>query len=297
VLAAVAGVLAGGSGSKGKAAAAFTNSASAGPLELAFPAGWQRMAAPPQIPGLAFANPLVLAPPSPPGARLDAGTVAAGGPTLLPAALLALLPAPPGPGAPVRIGGLQALRYRGLTPRGLAGPLTVYVVPTTQGVLTLACAPGSATATAFAAQCDQVVATAKVVGATPFPLGPSPTYAAALRTALAGLAAARRPAEARLAAATSAGAQASADRDLSAAYTRASRQVAAASGNPLVTAAGGQVSAALAAIARAYQSSAAAAVRVDQAGYAAGGRAVAAAGAAAARALAGLAALGYKVSG
>jgi hypothetical protein len=293
VAAAVAGILVGGSGSSGTAGPAFTSSASVGPLELAFPAGWQRLQTPPQIPGLRFANPLVLAPPAPPAARLDAGTVAATGPTLLPAAFLALLPGPPS-GIPVRIGTLEALRYSGLQPRGLAGPLTVYVVPTTQGVLTLACAPG---APAFAAACDRVVATAKLVGASAYPLGSSPAFAGQLTAALARLAAARRTGEAHLSRAGTAAAQAAADRELAAAYTRAAREVAAAAANPLVVAAAGQIAAALTAIARAYQSSASAAAANDRAGYAAAGRALAAAGPAAGRAIAGLRALGYTLSG
>ncbi len=292
VAAAVAGVLVGGSGASGPAGPAFTSSASVGPLELAFPAGWQRLQTPPQIPGLRFANPLVLAPPAPPSARLDAGTVAATGPTLLPAAFLALLPTPPPPGAPVRIGSLEALRYSGLSPRGLAGPLTVYVVPTTQGVLTLACAPA-----AFAAACDRVVATAKLVGASAFPLGPSPAFAGQLKAALARLAAARRTGEAHLSAAGTAAAQAAADRELAAGYARAAREVAAAAANPLVAAAAGQIAAALTAISRAYASSASAAAANDQAAYAAAARALAAAGPAAGRAIAGLRALGYTLSG
>ncbi len=294
VAAAVAGVLLGGSGSSGPAGTAFTSSASVGPLELAFPAGWQRLQTPPQIPGLRFANPLVLAPPAPPVARLDAGTLAATGPTLLAAPFLALLPTPPPPGTPVRIGTLEALRYSGLQPRGLAGPLTVYVVPTNQGVLTLACAPGDP---AFAAACDRVVATAKLVGATAYPLGPSPVFAGQLKAALARLAAARRTGEGHLSAAGTAAAQAAADRELAAAYTRAAREVAAAAANPLVAAAAGQIAAALTGVARAYQRSGSAAAAHDQAAYASAGRALAAAGPAAGRAIAGLRALGYTLSG
>jgi hypothetical protein len=294
VAALVAGILLGGSGSAGPAGPALTGSASVGPLELAFPPGWQRLQTPAQIPGLRFANPLVLAPPAPPAARLDAGTVAATGPTLLPAAFLVLLPTPPPSGTPVRIGSLEALRYSGLQPRGLAGPLTVYVVPTTQGVLTLACAPGTPV---FAAACDRVVATAKLVGASAYPLGPSPAFAGQLKAALARLAAARRTGEAHLSGAATAAAQAAADRELAAAYTRAAREVAAVAANPLVAAAAGQIAAALTAIARAYQSSASAAAANDRAGYAAAGRALAAAGPAAGRAIAALRALGYTLSG
>ncbi|MEA2266657.1 MAG: hypothetical protein QOE27_2240, partial [Solirubrobacteraceae bacterium] len=211
--AAAAGLLLGGSGSSGGGKAPFTNSASVGPLELGFPAAWQRTQEAPQVPGLGLRNPLVLASPQPGTGRLEAGTVAATGPTLLPPALLALLAARPA-GEPVRIGALQALRYAGLSPRGLPGGVTLYVSPTSQGVLTLACRPGSAPGATFGADCARVAATARLVGARPYPLGASPVFARQLEAAFTRLSGARRTGQAHLRAAASAAAQAAADREL-----------------------------------------------------------------------------------
>jgi hypothetical protein len=299
VVAAVAGLLVGGSGSgNGRAPAALVNSASAGPLELAFPAAWQRIQAQPQIPGLDLTNSLVLGPRAAAPGRLEAGVVAgAVGPTLLPAAFLARLPAAPAPGDPVRIGSLPALRYAGLRPRGGDGALTLYAVATSQGVLALACRSAPAAPAAFAADCARVVATAKLVGAAAYPPGPSPAYAGALAATVARLAAGRRGAEARLAAASTAAAQSAADRTLAAAYARAAGEVTAASGSPLVSQAGGRIAAALAALARAYARAGSAAAAGDAAGYRAAAGAVRRAGPEAAAAFAGLRALGYRVSG
>ncbi len=299
VAAAAIGAVVGGSGSSGPTAPApLANSASVGPLELSFPSGWQRLQVQPAVPGLTFANAVVLAP-SAGASRLEAGTVAATGPTLLPASLLRLLPAPAPVGQPVRLGGggLEALRYVGLRPRGLAGAVTLYVVPTSQGVLTLACRPGAAPAAAFDADCARVVASARVVGASAYPLGPNARFAAQVQAALARLAAARRVAESRLAGATTSGAQAGADRALAAAYAAAGRAVAATATNPLVAQAAAQIAAGLGAVARAYTSSATAAAANDKSGYAAAGRALTSAGADAARAIAGLRTLGYKLGG
>ena len=51
---------------------------------------------------------------------------------------------------------LQAWRYPGLRPVGVARELTVYTVPTSAGVATVACAAPPASAAALAAQCDAI---------------------------------------------------------------------------------------------------------------------------------------------
>ncbi len=47
---------------------------------------------------------------------------------------------------PVRLGAYQAYRYSGLSVHGLAAPLTLYTVPTTGGVVTIACLGSAAAA-------------------------------------------------------------------------------------------------------------------------------------------------------
>ena len=121
VLALVAGLLLGG-GSSGSGTA-FTDSASAGYVELSFPSSWQRLGSAPTVPGLTFSQPLALSTGPAAGAsgtysassgqRLLAGEVDASGPSLLPAAFTATLDrALPKP-EPVRLGAYQAYRYRG----------------------------------------------------------------------------------------------------------------------------------------------------------------------------------------
>ena len=79
---------------------------------------------------------------------------------------------------PVKLGAYEAYRYSGLSVHGLASPLTLYTVPTTGGVVTIACL-GSAAA-ASGSQCAQIAATLKLNGTTAFGLAPSQQYASAL---------------------------------------------------------------------------------------------------------------------
>ncbi len=139
-------------------------------------------------PGLAFSQPLALAPSSSAagGSPVSAWSPARcqrPGPSLLPAgftaALAGALPRP----EPVQLGTLQAYRYSGLSVHGLAGPLTLYAVPTAGGVATVACllvSPPPPPPPPPSAQCAQIAATLKLNGTTAFGLAPSPQYAAAL---------------------------------------------------------------------------------------------------------------------
>jgi hypothetical protein len=297
VLAAVVGfLLGGGSGGSGEA---FSDSASAGSIELSFPAGWQHLASVPAIPGLALSQPLALAQGG--GAtgasaqRLVAGGVSAAGPSLLPgafaAALNGALPRP----EPVQLGTLQAYRYSGLSLHGLPGSLTLYAVPTSSGVATVACLSPSAAAPAT--QCAQIAATLKLNGATPFGLGPSTQYASALGTTLATLHSAADAGTARLRAASNASAQAAAAAQLAAAYSAASRALGRLSVSPAVQSVNASIAGSLAAIGRDYASLAAAARAGDEAVYARAQRAIAGDRARAASALAALRQAGYSVTG
>jgi hypothetical protein len=295
VLAAVVGfLLGGGSGGGGET---FSDSASAGYLELSFPPSWQRIASAPAIPGLAFSQPLALAASASAGAgtaaqRLVAGEVSAAGPSLLPAGFTAALTGGALPHRePVRLGTLQAYRYPGLSVRGLAGPLTLYVVPTAGGVATVACLSASA------AQCTQIAATLKLNGTTAFGLAPSARYAAAVGRAFAALRAATAAGTARLSAASSASAQAAAATQLAAAYSSASSALGRLTVSPAVRSANTSLAAALAAIGRDYTALAAAARAGDEAAYAQAQHALGADRASAASALRALGQAGYAVSG
>ena len=114
---------------------------------------------------------------------------------------------------------LQAYRYKTLRPRGLDDAVTIFTVPTSAGIATLACVdPG--------ADCEAIADTLKLKAGTAFPVGPSKEYAAAARQG------ARRPgqeglvrARARSQGAKTPKAQASAAAGLASAYKAASTAV------------------------------------------------------------------------
>ncbi len=304
VLALLAGLLLGGS--SGSSGTAFNDSASAGYVELSFPSSWQRLGSPPTVPGLTISQPLALSTGSAAGAssgysaassqRLLAGEVAAAsGPSLLPAAFTTTvngtLPHP----APVKLGAYEAYRYSGLSVRGLASPLTLYTVPTTGGVVTIACL-GSAAA-ASGSQCAQIAATLKLNGTTAFALSPSQQYASALGSTFGTLNSAVNRSGTRLRAASSAAAQAAAAAQLAAAYTTASRALVKLSVSPAVQSANASLAASLAALSRDYAALAAAARAGNEAAYARAQRAIGSDGSRMASALTALRQAGYTVSG
>lgn len=300
VLAAVVGLLLGGG--SGSSSATFGNSASAGNIELSFPASWQHLASAPAIPGLTFSQPLALVQGGGGGggaagsgsARLLAGQVSASGASLLPSAFAASLSgALPRPES-VRLGKLQALRYSGLLVRGLNAPLTLYTVPTAGGVVTIACL--GSTASGPATQCAQIAATLKLSGTTAFGLAPSASYAAALGHTFGSLRSAVATGAAQLSAASSASAQAAAAAQLATAYGAASRALAGLAVSPAVKDANANLASSLAALGRGYAALAAAARAGDDAAYAQAQQAIRGARAGTAKALAALRQAGYVVS-
>ncbi len=302
VLALIAGLLLGGS--SGSSGTAFTDSASSGYVELSFPSSWRRLGSAPTIPGLTFSQPLALSTGSAAGAShtyaaagqpLLAGEVGASGPALLPAAFTAALNGtPPHPEA-VRLGAYEAYRYSGLSVHGLASPLTLYTVPTTGGVVTIACV--GSTAAASGSQCAQIAATLKLNGTTAFGLAPSPQYASALRSTFGTLNSPVNAGTARLHAASSAAAQAAAAAQLAAAYTTASRALGRLSVSPAAQSLNANLAASLAALSRDYAALASAARAGNEAAYAQAQRAIGSDGARTTSALTALRQAGYTVSG
>jgi hypothetical protein len=291
-VAATAGFLTGGSGSGD--GAEFTSSASAGPLAVSFPDGWRRTTEAPGLPGMRFSDPIVLEPRDPAGARAAAGMVRGSGPTLLPASFRDRLGAAPRPDEAVRLGSLNALRYRGLAPEGLDGAATVYAAPTTGGVATVACvAPQGARD--FLADCERVAATLELSGAKPYPLGPSGDYARLLSNTTRELDRVRSAGARRLKAANSAGAQGAAAESLARAYNGASRRLRSAAVSPREQQANARIAAALGAIGAAYDRAASAARGGDGGAYAAAQRAIRRGGARLQRAFRALSQLGYAV--
>ncbi len=264
IAAAIAGALLGG-GSKGATAAPYTNSASAGVIELSFPAGWQR-AASSAVPGLSLSDEIVLVPTAPAATTtLLSGTSTADGPTLLPASFVAELSGGAPSATAVRLGGVEALRYSGLTVRGGSEPLVLYAVPTTAGVVTIGCSgPSAAPATVT---CERIAGTLHLVGATAYPLGASAAYGATLTHALATLSSARSSAQAALAAAKTPGGQASASTKLASAYAAAAQSLSGLRLSPAISGVNAQLSSALSSLSGDYARAAHAAARSDATGY------------------------------
>lgn len=195
----------------------------------------------------------------------------------------------------MRLGALGAYRYAGLSVRGLPGSLTLYAVPTSDGVATVACVGSSAVSSA--AQCSQIAATLKLNGTTAFGLAPSPQYAAALGRIFGALNSAADAAAASLHAAPSASAQAAAAARLAAAYSSASSALGRLLASPAVRNLDTSIAGSLAALARGYTALASAARAGDEGAYARAARAIASDRARAVSELGSLRQAGYVVSG
>jgi len=296
VVAIVAGFLVGHSGGGGSSSHDFANSATVGPLQLRYPSGWQVGAALPAVPGITFANPLVLGR-SPGGAGLSAGEVAAAaGPTLLaPSFRARLANALPSP-EPTQLGSVEAYRYSGLQVRGLTGTATVYAVPMSAGVATIVCWSASAAADSFQTQCGQVAATLRLLGATADPLGPSPAYGRQLTATFDRLRAASSGPLAALRTASTPGAQAAAARQVSHAYSAAAQSLSGATVSPMARDAQAAIVGALTQLAAAYSRAATSAQSGSAAAYAHAGQAISAASAGLSQSLRTLSGLGYTVA-
>jgi serine/threonine protein kinase len=296
VVAVAAGLLIGHRDSPSPAAPpsapALASSAGNDLLDLSFPESWRRSHRAPAIDGLDVARPVAVSAGAG-GAGVVAGRTTATGPTLLPAAFVKQLPEPPA-GERVRLGGLQALRYRGLRPSGSGPAVTVFAVPTTRGVATVACHAPAAAAAAFEADCERVAASLKLSGAEAYGLGPQARYARTVDRTLTALAAARARDRRALAGARTQGGQAKLAAALAGDHDRAARTLAGLAVSPADARAHAALVAAVRRAHDGYARMARAARRHDAKGFGAGERAVRDGDAMLRRALAALRELGYK---
>jgi hypothetical protein len=263
---AAAGFVAGGSGSE-DTGIEFDRSASAGSLAVSFPSPWERLTEQPQVPRIELSDPLVVA--SGPDGRLEAGLVAAGGPTLLPEGFRKLLPEAPPRGEPVRLGKLQAYRYAGLEPKGVDRPLTLYTVPTSGGVATIVCSARGQGAAELLDECEAAATTLELSGVKAFALGPNQAYADSLAEVLGELGAARIGGEGALRRAGTQDDQGAAAARLADAYAAASRALARVRVSPADAEANSALVAGLRQTAGAYRRAASAARQGAAAAYAA----------------------------
>jgi len=271
-------------------------------LTVGVPPGWTRVARAADL-GLPLSGAVAVAP----GGRPSGPTVAFGvmrgataeNATLLPAAVVRATGRPAGtppPRTAVRLPahGLQAWRYRDLPAASGERTLTVYAVPTTDGVATVACATPPAKAAGFAPTCDRVAATLRLRSARAYPVGPSSTYAATLNAAIGGLQQAVGGDEADLAAAKTLPGQAGAARVLAIDYQAAAAQLAGLDLSPADRGVDRGLVGALRRVARAYRAAAGAATAATPARYQAASADVAAAKGRLNLALAGVRAAGYE---
>jgi serine/threonine protein kinase len=295
VVAAIGGGLLGSSTSGADPSPAPLQRVASGLVSLQLPGDWTSLRQP-VIPGLTFiGEPIARAAVGEAAgdAELIAGRVAATGPTLLPESLRRRLGGSPEAEA-VRIGPLQALRYRDLPAGDDGGLLTIYAVPTTRGVAVVACRFQAAAATAFRPQCDGAAASLRLRGARPYGVGPSAAYARRLNAAIAALSRERAVQRRALASAELPGLQATAAKRLASAYAAAADALRGADLGPAGAGRNEAIRAALARGDSAHQAMSRAAARDDGPGYETARRAAALGDRDLRVALASLRALGYR---
>jgi len=210
VAALVAGLLVGRSGTGHVTATVPTVPAAAGPLRLEVPKAWSTPVSVPSIPGLTLHDALAREDPAS-GAEMFAGTLpGAAPPLLLPAGFQrAVGSSLPSAGA-VRLGQSVAYRYQGLRAPGVAGVLTLLVLPTSGGVVGIGCDAAGPAAQSFTAACEQAAGTLRLVGVRALALGVDPAYGRTLGSTLNTLHRADALSRTALAKARTRGAQAAA---------------------------------------------------------------------------------------
>ena len=289
LVAAVAGFLLAGSGG-GEDTGGEATTAENDAMRLQVPAGWTRATTLPAVPGLTLDGATGYT--APDGGAVMFGTVSedADNSALLPTGLVQAAGGVPEQRTPVALGpdNLQAYRYSDVEVDGLDQPLTVYAVPTSEGVATVACLPGSAS-------CEGAANTLELTAGEPLPVGPSGQYAKAVEDALGDLSAGVDKADAALRRAKTPRAQAAAARDLQAAYRGAAQALGEQQVNPADASANARLVAALAGVAKAYGQAASAAADGSKARYQQAGKAVTAAQRDLDGALEGLRAAGYEM--
>jgi hypothetical protein len=295
-IAAAAGYLVGPASHRSAAAPErLSSTAAAGPLQIGVPADWQRSSRAAAIPGLKLTPGLFFQTQSARnGGAFAVGMADGRGATLLPASFTAGLTQPPVPTA-VRLGSYQYYRYLGLVPKGTAQPLNVYALPTSSGVVLGACTNSASATGSFAVSCERVMASLQLLSGRALPLGPNPTYAAAIASLISRLTAGKRSAESQLRGAKTASGQAQAATHLSQLYAGAASDAAKASHGPAERTANDAIVAALRGAASAYSSLGTAAAHNDQRGFGRASGAVMRASEQVRAAVSMLSALGYRL--
>ena len=292
-------------GSSGSPVATPASTLSGPDLSLQVPRGWRRVRRPPVV-GLPLSSPVAAAPGEGPVAPVvEFGLVkgdAAANSALLPAAFLSSIgqgPASAPPRKAVRLPSqqLQAWRYAPLRPVGTSRAVTVYTVPTSAGVATVACAAPPGRARALAGQCDAIAGTLRVRSATAYPVGTSDAYASVLNATVGNLQQIIPSQEDDLQAAKTVAGQAAAARALANSYSSAAAHLATLELSPADVGVNARLVAALRGEASAYRKAANANTAGDAEAYQAASAAIPVATSELNSALAAVRAAGYQVAG
>jgi hypothetical protein len=271
-------------------------------LALRVPRGWSKLGSSQDL-GLPMSHPSSAAPGGRAGGPVvEFGLVkgkTASNSALLPAAFLGSLgqstsTIPPRTAVRLPARNLQAWRYGNLRPVGAARQVTVYTVPTSGGVATVACAAPSTQLAALGRQCDAIAGTLQLRRGTAYPVGPSGAYATSLNGTIGNLQQATQSGEQSLQGSTTLAGQAAAAQSLASAYDSAAAQLGALNLSPADRAANAQLVTALRGAATAYRKAARAATGGDANAYRAASAAIPPATAKVNTALAGVGAAGYK---
>jgi serine/threonine protein kinase len=264
VVAAIGGFLAAsnGGGKSAQSRSSLTGSASTRSLTVGLPANWQQVINIPKVPALELHSPLAVAAPST-GSQLVIGTASARAPGLLPDSLLAALGSSPH-GEAVKLGSLEAYRYKNLKPRGSSGFQTDYVFTTTAGTMLGACVLPLHGAGAAGADCERILESLKLASGRNLPLWPSQSYAGAVSRAMSHLNATSSALGSRLQSARTPSEQATAAGELARSYDLAATEVQGLAAAPAIN---DTVAASLRQIGQSYTRMASAARSGDRAAF------------------------------
>lgn len=296
VLALAAGAFALGHARTTPAAASLTNVADGPDVGLRAPATWTSLESghAPAIPGLELSGGVGFASDSP-AAGVIAGRSTGAGPTLLPAALRSGIASDPLHGEPVMLGDHEALRYRDVRVRGFDRLLTLYAVPVSSGVATVACYAPDGAPSRVARDCERVAASLRLRRGKVLPVKPDAAVAARITRTLASLDRDRGAASRRLHKAKTRDGQAAAATSLAAAYAAAALDLGGLAVSPAIAPAIDAMAAAARSAARANGDLASAASSGDASAYASAARRARHAHDALVRRTAVLTAAGYRV--
>ena len=250
---------------------------SAGPVTLTAPNGWSKSTTAPDLLRGAVGSPLELAPTATRTAGgLVVGQAATAAPTFVPESLQRALPAAALERRDrVRLGDLEAFRYAGLTPTGLDGELTLYVVPQQRRSTVIQCYARRGAAASVLDDCNEIAATTAIRGAKPISLAPSDDYAAVVNAAVRELTTRRDAGLRQLRRAKTQRQQGGAADAVARAYRAAAGRLNRAPVTLLTRAANRELVASLLATQSGYRQLAVAARRDDRTSYDAARRAVA----------------------